>query len=110
MKNERINIGDFNDFITWMEPTSSRAPSGQTLRSFAAYRTALADVKPAIIAEGEMSGRVQYAENYTFTTHYDAAINSKWQIVWGLDNYNIIRIEKLNLSRFIRVTGSKIIA
>jgi len=110
MKREAINIGDFTEKITWQAPTATKAVSGQTIRSFADYRTVYADVQPVTLSEGELSSRVQYSETNVFTTHFDAAINSKYQVSYNGESWNIIKIETLNLKRFIRVTAQKIIA
>lgn len=109
VKNENINIGNFNEPITWQAPTLTTAASGQKLRSFADYKTVYADVSPLTINEGEVSARIQYAETYAFTTHYDAAINSRYQVRYNGESYNIIKLETLNLKRFTRATATKIV-
>jgi len=109
MKKETVNIGDFNELITWMAPTDYKDSMGQTIRSFTAYKTDWAEVSPVSIAETELSNRLQYGETYTFTTHYDAIITNTHQISYEGDDYNILAIQKLNMKIFMRVTATKIV-
>jgi SPP1 family predicted phage head-tail adaptor len=109
MKKEFINIGDFNEQIIWMQPVAAKDSFGQSKRTFTPFKTTWANVQPVSVGETEMSNRLQYAETYSFTTHFDSAINNTFQLTYNAEQYNISRIEKLNLSRFIRVTASKIV-
>jgi SPP1 family predicted phage head-tail adaptor len=108
MKKETINSGNFNEQITWKAPTATKDSFGQTTRSFATYKTDFAEVTPVSIDEMPVASRVQYTETYSFTTFYDSAINSKYQILYNAENYNILKIEKLNMFLFMRVTAIKI--
>ena len=87
MKVEKINIGNFNESITWQAPTPAKNTFGQTDRTFADYKTDWAEVNPVALAEGEISNRLQYSETYVFTTHYDSAINNKYQIKYEGEDY-----------------------
>lgn len=108
MKKEAVNSGNFNEKITWMQPTASKDSFGQTKRSFASYKTDFAEVSAVSIDEMPVASRVQYTEIYSFTTFYDSAINSKFQILYNSENYNILKIEKINQFIFMRVTAIKV--
>ena len=108
MKNEKINIGDFTEQITWRQPAKTTGSMGNINRSYTNYKTDYVDVVPVTLGENEISGRMQYSQTYVFTAHYDANINNKYQIIYESEDYNIIKLEKLNLKRFLRVTATKI--
>ena len=108
MKQEKINIGNFYEEITWRQPSGSKDSFGQTNYTYSDYKTDYADIQAATLAEGVVSERLQYSETYTFTTHYDAAVTNNFQIQYNGEKYNIIKIEYLNLKRFMRTTAEKI--
>jgi SPP1 family predicted phage head-tail adaptor len=108
MKKENINPGDFNEQITWQAPTAAKDSFGQNKRTFADYKVDWVGVAPLTINEAEISNRLQYTETYVFTAHYDSAINNKYQLQYNGDDYNIKKLEILNLKRFLRVTATKI--
>lgn len=107
MKSESINIGDFNEQITWKTQTSAKGSKGNTVHSYTEYKIDFAEVNPVNLGEAEIDKRIQYAQTYTFTTHFDAVINTKYQIEYNTEAYDIIRIEYLNLNRFMRTTAIK---
>lgn len=109
MKKEIINVGDFTEQITWKVPAKTRDSFGQTIRTFSTLKTDWVDVQPVAINESEISNRLQYTEIYNFTGHNEPAINNTYQIEYNSAQYNIIKIQRLNLNRFIRVTASKIV-
>lgn len=106
MKQEKINIGDFNEQVTWRQPVSDKDTFGQTQRTFSLYKTDFVSVDPVTIDENEVSNRLQYMQTYNFTGHYDANINNNYQLKYNNENYEIVRIEYLNLKRFMRVTAT----
>jgi len=108
MKKESINSGNFTEQIAWMQPVAVKDSYVQTKRTFSQYKTDFAEVNPLTIDEMPVASRIQYSETYTFTTFYDAAINSKYQITYNSENYNILKIEKINMFLFMRVTAIKI--
>lgn len=108
MKRETINSGNFNEQIIWMAPVAVKDSFGQTKRSFSQYKTDFAEVNPLTIDEMPVASRIQYTETYTFTTFYDSAINNKYQIKYNNEDFNILKIERLNMKIFQRVTAIKI--
>ena len=106
---EKVNIGEFTEPVTLQQPTATTATNGQKIRSFADFVAVFAAVKPVVINETEVSARVQYSETYAFTTHNNAAVNSRFQVKWNDENFNIIKIERFNLGRFMRITAAKIV-
>lgn len=108
MKQEKINIGNFNESVTWMQPVSVKDSYGQTQRTFTELKTDLVSVDPVTLGENEISMRLQYAQTYDFTGHYDANVNNKYQLQYNSENYNILKIEYLNMKRFMRVTATLI--
>lgn len=108
MKIENINSGNFTEPINWMAPTAAKDSFAQTKRTFALYRADMAQVDPVNVDEKPISQRMQYTETLFFTVYYDSTINSKYQIVYNNENYNILEIEPLNLKVFMRVKAVKI--
>ena len=108
MKNEQINPGNFTEQVVWQQPTKATGTMGNITRSFTAYKTDWVEVLPVAINEAEQSNRMQYLETYTFTAHYDSAIRNTWQLTYNGEDYNILKLEPLNLKRFLRATAVKI--
>ena len=107
MKRETINPGNFLESITWMQPTAEKDKFGQTRRTFAEDGLCFAQVLPVSLEEMPIAGRVQYSTSFTFTTYNNSAVNSKYQVKWNEETYNILRIETLNNKTFMRVTAAK---
>jgi len=108
MKKENINTGNFIEKITWMQPVAAKDSFAQTKRTFTQYKTDFVQVDPVKIEERPMAQRVQYTKTISVTAFYDPAINSKYQITYENDTYNILEIEPVNFKTFMRVVAIKL--
>ena len=109
MKSENINIGDFNEQLTWLQPTETKDSFGQVIRSFVDYRTDWVEVSPAGQSETETANRLNASEILVFTTHYDPAMESTWQVRYNNNEYNILKPIPVNGYRFMKTTAYKLI-
>jgi SPP1 family predicted phage head-tail adaptor len=108
MKQENINSGNFTEKIIWMQPTAVKDSFGQTKRTFSEYKTDFVQVDTLKAEERPMAQRIQYTKTISITTFYDSIINTKYQVTYENETYNILEIEPLNYKAFMRVVAIKL--
>ena len=107
MKTEKIDIGNFTETVVWKSPSTAKNTFGEVVKTFATYKTDRAEVIQSSGTEKEENRSLQYTETFTITAHYDSAVNTKFEIEYNGEVLNILRIEKLNMNRFMRISAVK---
>lgn len=108
MNDEVLNIGTFRELVNVMQPTATKAANGQTIRSYALLKAVYCAVKPVKTDEVPVASRIQYTEIKNFVTHNITELNSKFQLSYKSEVWNIVAIERFNLDKFIQITAVKL--
>lgn len=107
--NKKVNIGEFNQQVTWRQPVKTTGTKGNIKRTYSDYKTDFVQVEPAALNETELAGRMQYTETYVITAHFDGSITNNYQVVYNGEDYNLLhKPTPLNLNTFMQVKAVKI--
>lgn len=109
MINEQINIGDFNEQVTWRQPTAAKDSKGQVIRSFVDYRTDWVAIAHGAQSEAETANKMGTTDSLTITAHYEAAIDNTWQAVYNGNEYNLMPPMLINNRRFMKINAIKLV-